>query len=122
MNFMIITLYAREMQKTVAFYTDRLGFTVDAQQSSPNFTMLRPKQGPLLALESVDSLPVGHAKEPGAMELGFAVENVDAIFEQWRADGVAIVSAPENHPFGREFLAKDPEGNYVSVFTLAGRP
>jgi predicted enzyme related to lactoylglutathione lyase len=119
---MIITLYTHEMQKTAAFYVDRLGFTIDRGNSDNNFMMLRPQQGPLLALESVAILPPGHVKEAGSGELGFEVENVDAIYEAWRNAGVTIVKAPEDHPFGREFLAKDPEGNYVSVFKLAGRP
>jgi hypothetical protein len=43
---------------------------------------------------------------------------LDAIWRAWKANGVEMVSEPSDKPFGREFLAKDPDGHYLSVYRL----
>lgn len=40
---------------------------------------------------------------------------IDALCEQWRDEGVRIVKEPHYEPFGRTFVAADPDGNLIRV-------
>jgi catechol 2,3-dioxygenase-like lactoylglutathione lyase family enzyme len=54
-------------------------------------------------------LCVAIGREPGA---------VDALYEEWKAKGVAIVDEPSDEVFGRTFVAADPDGNLIRVAPL----
>jgi uncharacterized glyoxalase superfamily protein PhnB len=44
-------------------------------------------------------------------------EEVDELFEIWKAAGAAIVSPPESKPWNlHEFTVSDPDGNLFRVF------
>jgi predicted enzyme related to lactoylglutathione lyase len=55
------------------------------------------------------------------VELSFEVDDVDDIWKRWKEQGVEIVTEPMDLPFGRYFMAKDPEGHYLSAYCLAAR-
>src|SRR5271165_4178625 len=120
MNLGIVTLYVNDMAREKAFYTDIVGLPVDEENSGPAFVMLQFGSGPLFALESTSILPPGQAHPAGSFEIGLEVEDVDGVYTSWKAKGVNLVSAPSDKPFGREFLARDPEGHYLSVYRLKG--
>ncbi len=46
-------------------------------------------------------------------------ENVDVTFADWRAKGVELIQEPETMPFGRSFMAKDPDGHYLTIYCMA---
>jgi predicted enzyme related to lactoylglutathione lyase len=118
MNLGIVIIYVNDLQKSKTFYTEVIGLPVVAEQSGPTFVALMPSEGPMLALEDVSILPAGQAKPAGSVEIGFAVDDVDAVYHQWKQCGVAMVEDPEDKPFGRSFLAKDPDGHFLTVYRL----
>jgi predicted enzyme related to lactoylglutathione lyase len=118
MNLGIVIIYVQDVQKSTDFYTGVIGLSVIEDQSGPNFVMLMPSQGPMLGLENSTLLPAGQAKPAGSVEIGFSVEDVDATFKQWKDCGVTMLEDPEDKPFGRSFLAKDPDGHYLTVYRL----
>jgi catechol-2,3-dioxygenase len=118
----IVMLYVYDMEKSKHFYTEIVGLPVVPELSDVNFIALSPATGSLIALENANLLPVGQAKPAGSFELGFAVDDVDQVYEQWVAAAVAMISGPEEMPFGRAFLAKDPDGHYITVYRLNAQP
>lgn len=115
MKLGVVILYVRDMARARKFYTDVVGLPVNEQVSTPDFTMLEP-EGSQLGLQDIKTLPAGQAKEPGGVEVAFKLDGVDAIWQRWKKAGAEIVSDPATMPFGRYFVAKDPEGHYVSVY------
>ena len=122
MNLGFIILYVQDMEEEKAFYTDVLGMTVLEAVSSPNFVTLRPSSGSLIALQNkaTAQFPPKDA-QPGSAELSFEVDDVDGTWKHWQEKGVELVSDPVDLPFGRYFMAKDPEGYYLSVYRFAQR-
>jgi len=53
------------------------------------------------------------------VELSFAVEDVDATWTRWHKNGVTMLTEVMEMPFGRYFLAQDPEGHFLSVYRFA---
>ncbi len=117
MKFGIMMLYVRDMQKTRAFYENVVGLPIVKEQSDENFTVYRPSEGTLIALEDVKVVK-NPTSQPGSFELGLEVDDVDATWKKWKAQGVEMVDDPADMPFGRAFLARDPEGHYLTVYRL----
>jgi predicted enzyme related to lactoylglutathione lyase len=117
MKFGIMMLYVHDLPKARAFYENVVGLPVVPEQSDEHFTVFRPSEGTLIALEDV-SVVKNPISKPGSFELGLEVEDVDATFQQWKAHQVEIVDEPADMPFGRAFLARDPEGHYITVYRL----
>jgi predicted enzyme related to lactoylglutathione lyase len=121
LNFAI--LYMRDMTASKAFYTDVLGLTVVEELSGPSFVALRGDGGALLALQdkATAKFPPKDEEHAGGVELSFAVDDVDGTWRRWQARGVTLVTEPMDLPFGRYFMARDPEGYYLSVYRLAAK-
>ena len=115
MKMGIVILQVRDIEKAKKFYTEVVGLPVNEKQSSPKFVTLAP-EGSLLALQDISEEAAERIKEPGSVEIGFNLNGVDAIWKHWKEAGVEIVSDPETRPFGRYFLAKDPDGHFVDVY------
>ncbi len=118
MNLKFIILYIRDMEKAKQFYSETLGLSVVEAISGPNFVTLRTEDGANIGLQarSASRLPPMQEKDPGDVELSFAVEDVDATWKRWKEQGVEMVTEPMDLPFGRYFMARDPEGHYLSAY------
>jgi predicted enzyme related to lactoylglutathione lyase len=118
MNLGYVILYVRDMNKAKAFYTDVLGMTVVDAASGPNFVTLRFASGSLIGLQDKAAalLPPRHETHAGTVELSFEVDDVDFTWQNWKDQGIEMLTEPMNLPFGRYFMAKDPDGHYLSVY------
>jgi predicted enzyme related to lactoylglutathione lyase len=105
-NFII--MHTRDMAGTQEFYTDKLGYTVEV--GSPDFVQFKATDGITLALSTEEG------GEP--VELWWFVEDADATHETMQSEGIDIVSAPRDEPFGRAFAIKDPAGNTLNLLQL----
>lgn len=117
----IVSLYVRDLGRARAFYTETLGLPEVPELSGPTFVALRPAGGALIAVQDMTTVPPELAGAPGGFELGLEVDNVDAVWRDWTAKGVRILEEPVDRPFGRTFLAQDPEGHLLNVYRLADR-
>lgn len=124
MNLGFVILYVSDVAASKAFYTDVLGLTEVAEVSGPNFVTLRGEGGSLLSLQNRATAQFPPKDEPGngGVELSFASDDVDGTWRRWQARGVTLVTEPLDLPFGRYFMARDPEGYYLSVYRLAPPP
>ena len=109
-------LYVDSPPASAAFYEALLGRP--PVEASPTFAMFASPEGPGLGLWS------RHTVEPtatagGGAELAFAVPDVDAVQVDWSARGLPIVQPLTVMDFGRTFVALDPDGHRLRVFTPA---
>ena len=107
-----------------------MSFEVNQGQADPSVRFLARGQGytillkpgeTALALEDVSRAKSYEKPAPGGIELGLAVDDVDATWREWQAKGIQTLSAPEDFPFGRAFDAQDPEGHLLSIYKLRAR-
>lgn len=124
----IATIRCRHMATSLAFYTNILGFTHtdgDASLEDPAFTVIE-RDGDRVYLSS----------HGGDGEFGQALviecDDVDAVFRDVRARGLATPGNPEaptmvhegpiDQTWGtREFYVDDPDGNTVRYVSVPGR-
>jgi predicted enzyme related to lactoylglutathione lyase len=124
MNLNFIIVYVEDFAKMKAFYENALGMTNVGAVSSDAFATMRPSGGgAMVGLQDkkTSQLPPRWETSGGSVELSFEVADVDATWKQWKDNGVEMISEPTDLPFGRYFLAKDPEGHYLSAFRFNQR-
>ena len=98
-----------DMQASLAWYRDRLGFNV-------HFTWEEPVSYACLCQDSVD-LHLATTRSPDSLTIGRGnlcvfVRDVDALYARLVTAGVMIPQPPQDWPYGmREFVVTDPDGN-----------
>ncbi len=114
-----VLVYVDDVSRSEAFYAAIVGR--GAIQSSPTFAMLPAGPDLMMGLWRRDGVKPTATRGVGgeiALTAKTAAE-VDSLWENWRARGVAIAQAPTAMDFGYTFVALDPDGQRLRVFAPA---
>ena len=120
-NFVI--LYVEKPEASAAFYSALL--QRPPVESSPTFALFALDSGLMLGLWSRYTVSPPAAGRGGASELAFTVADADAVNQRhvdWSLRGLPILQAPTDMDFGRTFVALDPDGHRLRVFSPAPAP
>lgn len=110
-------IVVKDLTAATAFYRDTLGIAVDESDSVPGFfTQFKLNGGAVLALQAATEVPDGQAFEPAIL-----VDDVDATYATWQQQGVELLDAPNDKPFGRTFLFRTPEGHVLRAYQYPRR-
>ena len=125
-NISIVSVWVRDIDESLKFYTDMLGFAPkDDIQLGPDFrwcTVVHPSQPELQVHLTTPSRPLSDdligamtraQAEGGLPGLGLAVDDCRKTFEELSAKGVEFVQEPEERPYGVEALMRDNSGNWM---------
>lgn len=137
-----LTPYLRvaDLARSIAFYTDGLGFTVTDRMVDDGRTVwarlasggasIMLSAGGARSLEHSDDDDHVHAPFPGPRQSdGIDVhtatwlytDDVDAAHARLVAAGADVVEAPQEQPYGlRDFLVRDPDGYHYVVGQRTG--
>lgn len=112
-------LGTRDLRPAIDFYTKRLGFTLAFTDNAdePNYVGFRR--------DSVDvHMQFQFEHEMSTTRLRFLVEDPDALFEEYRRNGVELGKAGlRDTPWGtREFGLFDLDGNALTFYRRLVRP
>lgn len=115
---LLLSLCSDRLSESRDFYVSLLGFEV--AYDSDWFVQLRCPTNHDLQLgilsRTSELVPAGHQQLPAGMVLTLVVPDVDAVYRQAQALGLAIVQEPKNEFYGqRRFLTLDPNGCLVDV-------
>ena len=115
-----IRYIVRDVDAAVAFYTGKLGFTLDQQFGS---AMAILKRGDLTlwvagpAASASRPMPDGRKPEPGGWNrFVLQVDDLPDLVARLRAEGVAFRNDIVKGPGGQQILCEDPSGNVVELF------
>lgn len=125
-NISLVSLWVRDIDESLAFYTDVLGFEVgDDLQLGPDFrwcTITHPQQPEVHVHLTTPSGPLPEylieamhrAQAEGAMPgIGLNVDDCRATVATLKERGVEFLQEPEDRPYGVEALMRDPSGNWT---------
>ena len=108
-------LQVRDVAAAVAYYRDRLGFTIDfTWEDPPSYAGVRLDRVQLHLLKS---------EAGGGKGVNFVVDDVDALHRLHAGNGVEVSGPPQDMPWGlRAYDARDLDGNWLGfgqhIFTL----
>src|SRR6266566_846271 len=118
LNFIILNV--PDIEQAKAFYSEKLGFGIEAASSRfVQFKLEHP--GAIFALQPSSEADANYTPYQG-VELWWEVSDADAVYLQLVERGVEVASPPTDQPFGRAFSIKDLVGNTLNMYQLpAGR-
>jgi predicted enzyme related to lactoylglutathione lyase len=115
----LISIYCDDLPAMRAFYTERVGLeVVPFLSNESDFIFLKAASGTPIALRASSGRPAGMPSTPGCIEVGWDVPDIQAVYDDFKAAGVAVVTEIADMGAGLYFVAKDPAGNYLSVTQL----
>ena len=111
-----LALQVRDLDRSAEFYETRLGLR-RAPQSPPGAVVFATTPIPFAVREPLPGVDLdGATPRPGlGVALWLAADDSQALHDQLAGDGVPIVSAPVDGPFGRTFTFSDPDGYAITV-------
>ena len=113
-----ITVPVQDQNRALAFYTDKLGFTIITDQpfdGKQRWIELRiPKAETRVVLFTPDELKSRVGTFSG---VSLECDDIDSTYSELLAKGVAFDSPPKKQPWGTFVTFKDSEGN---GFVLSG--
>jgi glyoxylase I family protein len=125
LEFHGVRYQSKDVERSVAFYTQHLGFKA-VHQHLPAFATLA--LGPLHLLlsgpEASGSRPTpgGRSQEPGGSNrVVLAAKDLRALIESLKKEGLKFLNEMEAGPAGKQIQLADPDGNPVELFEPAAR-
>jgi len=123
MNFHGVRYQVKDVSRSVAFYTQHLGFTLQHQQL-PAFAAVSLGALPLLlsgpGASGSRQMPDGRPQEPGGWNrVILGVEDLPSRIEVLRKAGVKFRNELEAGPVGKQIQLEDPDGNPIELFEPA---
>lgn len=114
----------RDVSRSVAFYTQQLGFNLDrqnlpafAQVSLDGFKLILSGPG----ASGSRSVGDGRQQEPGGWNrIMLKVSNLPARIEALKKAGIHFRNDMEVGPGGKQIQLEDPDGNPIELFEPAG--
>jgi predicted enzyme related to lactoylglutathione lyase len=110
-----IALQVRSLATSSKFYKEVFGFEA-AAQSPPGAVVLKTAPIPLALREPLRALPEAGPLGVG-MVLWIACDDANALHDLIVKRGGAILSPLADGPFGRFFVAADPDGYAITFHT-----
>jgi glyoxylase I family protein len=120
----IVRYQVAEMDRAIAFYTERLGFRL-VHQAGPVATVARGDLHLLLsgpASSGSRPMPDGRKQEPGGWNrIVLYVDDLDAIVAALRKDRARFRNEVEVGPGGKQIQVEDPDGNPIELHEAPGK-
>ena len=113
-----------DVARSVAFYTNHLGFTLEHQQL-PAFASVSLGQSQILlsgpGASGSRPMPDGRPQQPGGWNrVVLAVKDLPSLIEALKRAGLHFRNQMEVGPGGRQIQLEDPDGNPIELFEPAG--
>jgi catechol 2,3-dioxygenase-like lactoylglutathione lyase family enzyme len=123
MRFEGLTLTVESVERSIAFYSGRLGLKVE-WNALPAFAMIRIGAGTIGLLAAAEARKEGvedsSATQKRAIHVEFSTDDLDGLYEELKAKGVAFHQPPHDEPWERSMTALDPDG-YAVEFSQGKR-
>jgi len=118
-----IRYQVKDVARSVAFYTQHLGFTVEHQQP-PAFASVSLTNVHILlsgpGASGSRALPNGQRQEPGGWNrVVLRVSDLPGFTAALKAAGLRFRNDMETGPGGRQIQIEDPDGNPIELFEPA---
>ena len=123
LGFWGVRYQVKDVSRSVAFYTQKLGFNLD-QQTLPAFAQVSVGNLKLIlsgpGASGSRPMPGGHHQEPGGWNrIILHVADLPARIANMKESGLHLRNEMEAGPGGKQVQLEDPDGNPIELFEPA---
>ena len=118
-------IFVTNIERSAAFYRDRLGFSVEYLYGDPPHYGLVERGGAGLNLRHVDEIPfdVEVREREDLLAATIIVGNLKALFVAYEEAGVEFHQPYREQPWGaHDFIIADPDRNLIHFASGVGEP
>ncbi|EGR3003517.1 glyoxalase [Vibrio parahaemolyticus] len=111
-------LYVSDIQQSMGFYAK--AFDCEPQLLSPTFAALSFAENVKITLKQSNELTPTSEVKGGGTELSMPIpdkETFEKLFANWKEKGIEFEQEIEASVFGFNFVAIDPDGHRIRIFT-----
>lgn len=106
-----------DLEGALEYYENRLGFSVDWGRDGGGIAGVSQGRCRLFLTDRAFREHRGNSAPIVIWLNSSSKDEVDALFDRWRASGATVLSPPESKPWKlHEFTAADIDGNHIRVF------
>jgi catechol 2,3-dioxygenase-like lactoylglutathione lyase family enzyme len=106
----VVSVPVSDPEQAKRFYVDTLGFELVRDDASTGLHWVQVRPSPssasLTLVNWFDSMPAGSLRG-----LVLTVDDLSAAYDRLASAGVDFESPPQNRPWAREAVLRDPDGN-----------
>ena len=107
-------LFVADLKVSCRFFIEKLGFKLRFKYGEPAFYALIQRGGARLNLRLVHRPVLDRRGERDLLAASIPVENLKALYLEYKAAAVPIHQALKKKPWGtRDFIVRDPDGNLI---------
>ena len=112
-SYNFLGLVCADVPASTEFFTDVLGFKVNAEESVPGiYSQFETQDGAVFSLvNGLGDAPAVQQPFDAALE----VKDIESTFADLKAKGVEMVTEVQEMPFGRTFLFRTPDDHVLRV-------
>ncbi|HET7544110.1 MAG TPA: VOC family protein [Polyangiaceae bacterium] len=118
-DFAHVRYQVTDLERSLAFYTQRLGFALEMHVGKAFGSVLRGKLRLILGgpgSSGARPLPDGRRQEPGGWNrILLYVDDLETELARLKTEGVLPLNEIESGPGGRQILIADPDGNPIEL-------
>ena len=115
----------KDVQRSVAFYTEKLGFKLDLEKAPAFVQVSVPGLKLLLSGPGASGsrpMPDGTHQQPGGWNrVILQMKDLESTIEAIRKTGLRFRNEMESGPGGKQIQLEDPDGNPLELFEPAAR-
>ncbi len=112
-----VVFYVSDLEDSLAYFTQKLGFSHDPAQNSPNFRSISDGQSKI----GFGLVPAGEGTpKAGSVELYFKTDDLSGLRSSYLAKGIEP-TAIVHRPFGSIFSVNPPDGLLVTMLSDPGQ-
>lgn len=108
---MSLQLLVADIDRSVDFYTKKLGFGVDFRYE--DFYSGIIKDGYSIHLKS-GKPSIKKRKDNEDLDILFSIDGIKELYEEILNQSVEIIQPLRDMPYGKEFYVADPDGNVIA--------
>lgn len=112
MKIKYTTMIVKDMNESIKFYTEVMGFKIDSQYDlgpAGAITLLKGEG------ETMVEIIQNPENEPGLFSMGMDVENLDTTLEELKAKGAKVTMEPTPITVGTLAFIEDPNGVRIAL-------
>ena len=107
-------LLVADLERSLAFYSERLGFAIDFRYEDFYAGMVKGSCTIHLKCGKPDPGERERRKKNEDLDLVFSVSAIEELYDAMKGGPVPIVQPLREMPYGKEFYISDPDGYIIS--------
>jgi catechol 2,3-dioxygenase-like lactoylglutathione lyase family enzyme len=107
-------LLVADLVKSMAFYSEHLGFAIDFRYEDFYAGMVKDNFTIHFKCSEPDPAERENRKKNEDLDLVFSVSGIGELYDAMKGGPVTIVQPLREMPYGREFYISDPDGYIIS--------